>query len=105
MDADHESRVFPRDPDKLPDHASQFKDVVDLLTDNITARHIGICGNCPQTAQVFRQIIVRRFFIAHDRQRDPADSGEEAQQHARLPRDIRHDFMDLPQPGGKLGAV
>ena len=105
VDADHETGLLSRQSDDLAYHAAQFEDIVDLLADDIAAGDIRVGGDHAQAAQVFRQIVVGRDPVAHDRQRDAADAGEKAQKDSRLARDAGHDLVDLPQSRGEFSAV
>ena len=105
VNPDHKAFILPGDLYQFPEHRTQFQDIVDLLADDIAARHIGIPGDRPEDLQVVRQVIVRCDPVPDDRQRDPADTRQEAKQHPGLPGDCRHDLMDLPQLRGKLRPV
>ena len=97
MDAQHKARRFAGNGHQLPDHAAHFQDVIDLLSDDVAAGHEGIGCHGAQHLQVFGQIAAGRHTVAHDGQRRAADGREEAQQHARLPRNFGHHFVDLAQ--------
>ena len=105
VNTDDETGVFACDSDQFSDYTVQFKDVVDFLTDDIRTGHIGIACNDAEAAQILRQIVAGCHTVAHNGQRCTADAGQKAQQYPGLPRNIRHDFMDLPQFSGKLRLV
>ena len=105
MNADYETGVFIRDPDQLFDHSVQLENVIDLFPHDIRSRHIGIACNDAEAAQILRQIVTGGHLITDDGQRRAADAGQKAQQYSGFPRNIRHDFMDLPQLGRKLSFV
>ena len=72
-------------------------DVVDLLSQDITSRHIGVHGHGPEHLQILQQVIGRRDIVLHDGQRNPADAGEKPDHHSRLLHHRRHHLMYLPQ--------
>ena len=80
---------------KFPYNAFQFKDIIDFLSDNVTACHIRISGDCPQHPQVFGQIVVLCDAVSYNCQRDAADPREKPEQHTGFRCNGRHNGMNL----------
>ena len=103
--AQHKARMREREVRQLPQDTGELRDVVDLLADDVAARHIGVHGDGAQHLQVFRQRVVRRHVVAHDRERCAPERREKAQRHARLARDGRHHGVHLAQHARRVNLL
>ena len=97
VDSYHKGPVLFGNLRDLFDDRFNVADVIDLLSQDITSRHIGVHGHGPEHLQVLHQIIGRCNIVLHDGQRNPADAGEKPDHHPRLLHHRRHHLMHLPE--------
>ena len=102
MDPDDKAGTAARDGDQFPDQRLQIPDIIDLLTDDVRARHVGITGDGPQGPDLVLDHPLGFDLIPDNGQRDPAERGQEPQNNAGLPGNGRHAGMDLSQQPRRL---
>ena len=97
VNPDDKAGTAARDGDQFPDQRLQIPDIIDLLTDDVRARYIGITGNGPQRPDLVLDHPLRFNLIPDNGQRDPAERSQKPQDNAGLPGNGRHAGMNLSQ--------
>ena len=97
MDTNDKGRIVRGDLHDLADQRRELTDIVDLLTDNITARDVRVDRDRLQNLKVFPHIVERIDLILQNRQRNAADRRKEAHRDTGFSLNFRHDFVHLPQ--------